>query len=180
MADFINSLHPAIICLIVCLSKVLEISIQNLKIMLMVKGQKIRATMLAFLECLIWGLVISSVITTLGNNMFLLFFYCLGYALGLFVGSTLENKIALGTTNIEFIVSEKNTEKIITYLKEKEKGFTIFEGKGSKGKVNMILVVVSRKEAKSLITEIEEICEDDVFEIMSDVSKFTGGYGIKK
>ena len=146
----------------------------------MVKGQRFRAAMLGFIECIIWGLVISSVITTLGNNIFLLLFYCFGYALGLFIGSTLENKIALGTTNIQFVVSEENTEKITTYLKEKEKGFTIFEGKGSKGKVNMVFVVVSRKEAKSLITEIEEICEDDVFEIMSDVSKFTGGYGIKK
>lgn len=180
MADLISSLHPAIICLIVCLSKILEISIQNLKIMLMVKGQKIRATMLAFLECLIWGLVISSVITTLGNNMFLLFFYCLGYALGLFIGSTLENKIALGTTNIEFIVSEKNTEKIKEYLKEKNKGFTVFSGEGSKGKVNMIFVVTARKEAKYLIKDIRELCDDEVFEVTSDVSKFTGGYGIKK
>lgn len=180
MKDLLMNLNPVLVCLIVCFSKILEISIQSIKTVMMVKGHKFRATCLGFIECLIWGLVVSAVITTLGNNIFLLFFYCLGYALGLFIGSTIENKIAIGTTNIQLIVNEKNTEIVVNYLKEQEKGFTVFEGQGSKEKVNMIFIIVSRKEAKKLLNQMRILCNNEIFEIASDVSKFTGGYGIKK
>lgn len=180
MSELILTLPQIVICIIVAMAKVLEISIQSLKTVLMVKGQRVRAALLGFTECVVWGLIISAIITTLGNNLLLLFFYCFGYALGLFIGSTIENKIALGTTNIEIIANEENTEKIIKYLKENNKGFTVFEGKGSKETVNMILIIVSRKESKQLLKEMRELCDNDVFEITSDVSRFTGGYGIKK
>ena len=83
---------------------------------LMVKGQKLKAAVLGFVECAIWGLVISTIIGTLGDNLFLLAFYCVGYATGLFLGSTIESKIALGTSNLQLIANDENTEKIISYL----------------------------------------------------------------
>ena len=111
MSEFLASIHPALVCLIVCAAKIIEITIQSLKTCMMVKGQKIKAAGLGFAECVIWGLVISTIISTLGDNLLLLLFYCIGYATGLFLGSTLEGKIALGTsflgrtTKIIFILS---------------------------------------------------------------------------
>lgn len=180
MIAFINNLHPVLICILVCFSKILEISIQSLKTVLLVKGEKIKAAILGFVECVVWGLVISSVITTLGDNLFLLFFYCLGYATGLIVGSYIENKIAVGTCHIQLIANEENTKKIISYLKENDKGFTVFKGEGAKEKNNMIFVVVSRKETKKVLKEIRKICDNQVFEVTTDVNKYVGGYGIKK
>lgn len=177
MSEFLASLHPIIVCMLVFFSKVLEITVQSLKVTLMVKGQKVRATLLAFLECAIWGLVISTIISTLGDNMLLLFFYCAGYALGLFIGSTIEGKIALGTTNITLIANQKNTEKIKKYLKENNRGFTVFDGQGAKEKMNMIMIVVPRKESKKLLKEVKQLCDNQVFEVSSEVSKISGGYG---
>ena len=180
MADFINSLHPILVCLLVCGSKILEISIQSVKTVLLVKGERFKAAFLGFLECVVWGLVISSIIATLGNNIFLLFFYCLGYATGLLIGSYIESKVAVGTCHIQLIANEENTDKIVEYLKENEKGFTVFEGEGAKGKNNMIFVVVSRKETKKVLKDIRVLCENQVFEVTTDVNKYVGGYGIKK
>ena len=42
----------------------------------------------------------------------LLLFYCVGYATGLFLGSTIESKIALGTSNLQLIANDENTENI--------------------------------------------------------------------
>ena len=178
MSIFIASLHPALVCLMVCASKILEISIQSLKTVMMVKGQKTKAAMLGFIECVIWGLVVSSVITTLGDNIALLLFYCLGYALGLYIGSSIEGKIALGTSNIQFIANEKNTKKIIDYLTEHNKGYTVFEGKGAKEKVNQIVIITQRKEGKKIIEDIKQVCGEEVFTTTSDVSRFVGGHGI--
>ena len=147
MSEFLSSIHPIAVCFIVCAAKIIEITIQSLKTCMMVKGQRLKAAGLGFIECTIWGLVISTIIGTLGDNLFLLAFYCMGYATGLFLGSTLEGKIALGTSSLQLIANEENTAKIVGYLKENSRGYTLFEGQGSKDKMTMILIVLPRREA---------------------------------
>lgn len=180
MSEFLASLHPVAVCFIVCAAKIIEISIQSLKTCMMVKGQRLKAAMLGFIECMIWGLVISTIIGTLGDNLFLLLFYCVGYATGLFLGSTIENKIALGTSNLELIANDDSTKKITEYLKEKGKGYTVFEGRGSTDKMNMIFIVLPRKETPKVLKEIRKLCDNKVFVVASEVSKYAGGYGMVK
>lgn len=180
MSDFLASIPDALVCLIVCCAKIVEISIQSLKTCMMVKGQRLKAAGLGFIECTIWGLVISTIISTLGDDYILLLFYCLGYATGLFLGSTIENKIALGTSNLELIAGDKSTEKITAYLKSNNMGYTVFEGHGSTDKMNMIFIVLPRKETPKALKEIRAACDNQVFVAVSEVSKYAGGYGVVK
>ena len=183
MSEFLEMLRgisPFLVCLLVCGAKIVEITIQSLKTCMMVKGQRLKAAALGFVECMIWGLVISTLIGTLGNDPLLLVFYCVGYATGLFLGSTIENKIALGTSNLELIASDESTEKITAYLRESGKGYTVFEGKGSKDKMNMIFIVLSRRETPKVLKGIKASCDNKVFVVASEVSKYAGGYGMVK
>jgi uncharacterized protein YebE (UPF0316 family) len=180
MSGFLASLDPIIVCLIVCFAKIVEITIQSLKTCMMVKGQRLKAAGLGFVECTIWGLVISTIIGTLGDNIFLLLFYCVGYAAGLFLGSSIENKIALGTSNLELIASDESTGKITQYLKENNRGYTVFEGHGSKDKMNMIFIVLPRRETPRVLRDIRKCCDNKVFVVASEVSKYAGGYGMVK
>lgn len=180
MSEFLSSLHPALVCLLVCCAKIVEITIQSLKTCMMVKGQRLKAAGLGLVECAIWGLVISTIIGTLGDNLLLLAFYCVGYATGLFLGSTIENKIALGTSNLELIASDESTAKITAYLRENGRGYTVFEGHGSKDKMNMIFIVLPRKETPRALKEIRRACDGKVFVVASEVSKYAGGYGMVK
>ena len=180
MSEFLASLHPVVVCLIVCAAKIIEITIQSLKTCMMVKGQRLKAAGLGFIECAIWGLVISTIIGTLGDDLFLLAFYCIGYAAGLYIGATLEGKIALGTSSLQLIANDENTQKIVGYLKEKSRGYTVFDGRGSKDKMNMIFVVLPRKETQRLAKEIRKLCQNNVFVVVDDVNKYSGGYGMLK
>lgn len=183
MSEFIeilNGIHPILVCLLVCAAKIVEITIQSLKTCMMVKGQRLKAAGLGFIECTIWGLVISTIIGTLGDNIGLLLFYCVGYATGLFLGSTLESKIALGTSNLELIANDESTAKITEYFKANNRGYTVFEGKGSTDKMNMIFVVLPRKETPRALKEIRAVCDNKVFVAVSEVSKYAGGYGTVK
>ena len=180
MSEILASLHPIVVCFIVCAAKIVEITIQSLKTCMMVKGQRLKAAGLGFVECTIWGLVISTIIGTLGDNIFLLLFYCVGYATGLFLGSTIESKIALGTSNLELIANDDSTEKITSYLKENNRGYTVFNGYGSTDKMNMIFIVLPRRETPKTLKEIRRICDNKVFVVASEVSKYAGGYGMVK
>ncbi len=183
MSEFLSAIReisPILVCLLVCAAKIVEITIQSLKTCMMVKGQRLKAAGLGFVECTIWGLVVSTIIGTLGDDVFLLLFYCVGYATGLFLGSTIENKIALGTSNLEIIASDESTEKIVAYLNGHGRGYTIFEGHGSKDKMNMIFIVLPRKEAPKLLRELRQNCDNKIFVVASEVSKYAGGYGMMK
>lgn len=180
MSDFLNSIPPILVCLIICAAKIIEITIQSLKTCMMVKGQRLKAAGLGFVECAIWGLVISTIIGTLGDNLFLLLFYCIGYATGLFLGSTIESKIALGTSNLELIANDDSTGKIVAYLKENGRGYTVLDGYGSTEKMNMIFIVLPRRETPKVLREIRAICDNKVFVVASEVSKYAGGYGMVK
>ena len=180
MSEFLEMLPPVVVCLLVCGAKIVEITIQSLKTCMMVKGQSLKAAGLGFIECTIWGLVISTIIGTLGDNPLLLLFYCVGYATGLFLGSTIESKIALGTSNLELIANDESTEKITEYLKEKGRGYTVFDGHGSTDKMNMIFIVLPRREVSKVLKEIRALCDNKVFVVASDVSKYAGGYGTLK
>ncbi len=180
MSEFLASIHPFAVCFIVCAAKIIEITIQSLKTCMMVKGERLKAAGLGFIECTIWGLVISTLIGTLGDNLFLLFFYCIGYATGLFLGSTIENKIALGTSNLEIIANAESTGKITDYLKERGMGYTVFEGYGSTDRMNMIFIVLARKEAGRVLKELRRACDNKMFVAVSEVSKYAGGYGMVK
>jgi uncharacterized protein YebE (UPF0316 family) len=147
---------------------------------MMVKGQRLKAAGLGFIECTIWGLVISTIIGTLGDNIFLLAFYCVGYATGLFLGSTLESKIALGTSSLQLIANDEYTAKIISYLQENSRGYTVFEGYGSTDKMNMIMIVLPRRDATSMLKQIRSICQNNVFVVVDDINKYAGGYGMVK
>ncbi len=180
MSEFLASIHPVAVCLIVCAAKIIEITIQSLKTCMMVKGQRLKAAGLGLLECAIWGLVISTIIGTLGDNLFLLAFYCLGYAAGLFLGATLEGKIALGTSSLQLIANDENTKRIISYLKENSRGYTVFEGQGSTDKMNMIFIVLKRRDALAVLKHIRVICQNNVFVVVDDVNRYAGGYGMLK
>ena len=180
MSELLAALPPIVLCIIVCATKILEISIQSLKTCMMVKGQRLKAAGLGFIECVVWGLVVAAVIGTLGDNLLLLLFYCIGYAAGLFIGSTIEGKIALGTSNLELIASDESTEKITAYLKQNDLGYTVLPGHGANEKMNMIFIVLPRKRTKRALNEIRACCDNKVFVVASEVSKYAGGYGMVK
>lgn len=167
-------------CLAVCAAKILEISISSIKTVCMVKGERKLAACLAFIECLVWGLVVSSVIATLNSNYYMLFSYCFGYACGLYLGSLIEAKIALGTSSVQIIVSKEHTESVENLLKSNNHGYTVLDGHGAKNEQCVIIMILPRKEVKPVMKEIRNICNKEVFMISSEVSKFVGGYGVRK
>ena len=78
------------------------------------------------------------------------------------------------------MVKSDKVEKVIEYLNNSNRGFTVLDGKGSKEAMSVVMIVLPRKEVKAVISDIIKLCDKEVFVVSSEVSKFVGGYGIKK
>ena len=47
-------------------------------------------------------------------------------------------------------------------------------------KMNMIFIVLPRKETPQTLREIRKCCDNKVFVAVSEISKYAGGYGMVK
>ena len=180
MHELIQNLHPILIAIIILFAKTLELSLSAIKTVFISKNKKLFAVLFGFTECIVWALVVSAVITSLTSNILWLLAYCIGYSLGIFIGLLIEEKIALGIKQIEFVVDNFNLLIIEQYLKQNEYGFYVTDGYGKSGGLYIIKTIVQRKNEPKVIKEIGEIADWHFFTSTSDVSKTVGGYGLHR
>lgn len=180
MYNLINNLHPIIISIIILLAKTLELSLSAVKTVFISKGKKPFEVIVGFTECVVWALIVSAVITSLTSNVLWLLGYCIGYSLGIFVGLIIEEKIAIGIKQLEFVVDQFNSLIITQYLKEHNYGFYVVDGYGKEGEVFIVKTIIQRKNESKVIKEIGEIADWHFFTSTSDISRTIGGYGLKR
>lgn len=139
--------------LFIFICKILENSIATLRLIIVSNGKKLEGAILNFILSFIW--IISTSLVVLNNNIYKVLIFAIGSLIGSYVGSILEEKIALGN-NMLFVVSKKykkinNLEN--TYLINKD----------------ILMIMVKRKERKKIIDKILNI--DNKAIIISESAK---------
>ena len=90
-------------------SKILENTLATLRIILVSNGKKKLGAILQGLVTLLWILVTGTVIINLNQDIFKIIVFCLGSIVGSYLGSYLEEKIALGSNTIIAIIHPKDS-----------------------------------------------------------------------
>src|SRR5690625_517907 len=121
----------------------------TMRVVFISKGLKYLAPLVGFIESIIWLLAVSQILQHV-NNLFYIVAYGSGYAIGNFIGSTREGKLSLGRVIVRIICTNDST-KLIQALKESNFGFTLVDGHGSKGEVQLICSVINRKHIDEMI-----------------------------
>ncbi len=104
---------------------------------------------IAFVEVLVWLVAITQVMNNLSNFASYLA-WAGGFSAGTWLGMVIEEKIALGHLIVR-IITEKRKPSILKELREAGFGSTSLDAHGSMGPVNIIFIVVSRKELQRLL-----------------------------
>lgn len=129
--------------LIICLCRIADVTLGTMRIILVTKGYRKVAPIAGFFEVLIWLFVMTQVIKHM-DNLACYFGWATGFATGVYVGSWIENKIALGIVIIRMIISDEADQLSIS-LKEGGFSVTYVAGIGSKGPVKVLYTVTQRK-----------------------------------
>ncbi len=140
-------------------AKLLENAISTLRLIVVSSGKKIFGAILNLIVSIIWIFSTSLAIINIKDILNIIAF-ALGSFIGSYIGSIIEEKIAIGS-NMLFIV----TKKEIT-IKEKldELKYTSFIIND-----DIILIMVDRKKRKNLLNIIRKIDPDST--IISDKAK---------
>jgi uncharacterized protein YebE (UPF0316 family) len=120
------------------------VTLGTLRIIFVSRGQKVLAPLLGFFEILTWLFAIGQTMRNLHNPACFLAFAA-GFTLGNFLGILIEKMLAMGMVIVRIITHQDATE-LVTHLRAANFGVTCVEGLGAKGKVQIIMTVVKRKQ----------------------------------
>jgi uncharacterized protein YebE (UPF0316 family) len=138
--------------LIMCM-RICDVTFGTFRILLVSQGKKYHAGIAGFFEVLIWIFAMRYIVQHMDQNINL-FGYALGYALGNILGITLEQRVALGYSQIN-IISRHHTDVIADKLRMAKFGVTILPAEGSAGGVSILIVIIKRKFLKDLMKIVE-------------------------
>lgn len=139
-----------IFCLRIC-----DVTLDTMRIILMTKGYRNLAPIIGFFELLIWIVAISRTMQNLNNNWLCYIAYAGGFATGNYVGMLVDEKLALGHEIIR-IIAKSGTLEIANGLRKAGFGVTTVKATGMEGDVEIIFVVVNRKNLQHAIGIIQE------------------------
>jgi len=83
-------------CLLIIVARIGDVSLGTVRAIMTIQGRRMIALSVGVFELLIWVFVVSHVIQDLRAEPIYGVAYALGFALGTFVGMTIEAKLALG------------------------------------------------------------------------------------
>ena len=140
---------------LIFLSRIADQSIGTMRLIFLSKGYRFIAPMLGFFEVIIWLIAVSQIMKHLDNALCYIA-YGAGFAMGNFIGMTLEERISIGTVLVRIIPS-MNTDELIESLRIRNFGFTTIDAEGSRGEVKILISIINRKDLKEYISIINTI-----------------------
>ena len=152
------------------------VSIFTLRLTLVIKGKRATASMLSMVEVFIYLIGLQIVLDNLSSPVYIAA-YCVGFGLGVFLGSKIEEALALGYSVVQVIADTVNTD-LPDQLRACGYGVTVWQGEGRNGPRLVMQVLVKRSAEKRLLEAITSKAPK-AFIISHEPRHFRGGFWAK-
>ncbi|RBW68955.1 DUF2179 domain-containing protein [Bacillus taeanensis] len=161
--------------LLIFVLQVVYIALNTLRIVFVVKNIMTLASLLGFLEMLVYVFGLGIVL----NNPTLLgmIIYALGFAAGIYVGGYIEQKLAIGYITVSVNIPNKNYE-LIECLRNEGFGVTVFNGEG-RDSIRYHLKILAKRSREEVLLKLIDDHEPRAFIISYEPRKFKGGFLLK-
>jgi uncharacterized protein YebE (UPF0316 family) len=152
------------------------VPIMTLRTIFLVKNMSVAASSFGILEALIYVFGLSLVFS--GHQSIAgMVVYAVGFGVGLYIGTRIENKLAIGYTTLVVNLLDNN-EELIVILRNKGFGVTVFEGMGRDSKRYQLEILTKRNREHEAMNIIGDY-EPKAFIISYEPRKFKGGFLVK-
>jgi len=149
-----NLFATVVLPLLIFLARIIDVSINTVRIIFVMTGKKLLSTFLGFLESLIWLLAIGQIFKHM-DNVYSYIAYPSGFAAGIYVGMLIEEKLALGKVVVR-VISSENIDSVVAYLKTNRFKYSIISGESEKGMEKILFTVVKRESLPDVRAKISE------------------------
>lgn len=135
--------------------KIIEDALATLRLIVVSNGKKKLGAILQFVVTLIWIILTGTVLMGLQKDIFKAIAFALGALFGSYLGSVLEEKIALGTNAFMVEISYDNSLKLIQRL-ENEK-FQVSKIKSDNDGKIILMITGARKKTGKIVKIIKDV-----------------------
>lgn len=164
-----------ITCIIIFVARIMDVSLGSLRIIFLGKEKSLLAFCFGFLEIFIWFIVAKDALVN-GDNWFIVMAYCLGYAVGTYIGSLLSEKFIKGTLGVQ-VVTSNHDAAIVDEIRKN--GFAVsaidIKGKDSKVSKYMLFMEVNKKRFDTLRRLVKRL-DPSAFVVVNDTKYVQNGY----
>ena len=156
--------------------KIMEVTFGTLRIVLINRGEKTIGSLIAFVEITIWLIVASSVLNGFREDFLKGVFYALAFAAGNYIGSWLDELLAIGLSSVQVIISDCNRAKQVEEaLRAQGFGVTSLDVHGKDDDHQLLQMTIKRKRLNEMVDWLESNCQDAVITVC-DVKTQRGAY----
>jgi uncharacterized protein YebE (UPF0316 family) len=142
--------------LVIFFLRIIDVSCDTMRVIFAIRGKRAIAAALGFIQALVWIFAVGNAVKHL-NSVLHVFGYAGGYAMGTYIGVSLEQAIAYGVATVR-IVTKRAGIGIAAALREQGYGVTESQGAGRDGAVDVLNSVVQRRhldDVLSLVTTMD-------------------------
>lgn len=160
--------------------KFIEVTVSTLRIVIVTKGERLKGAFIAFFEVMLWVFVASLVIDGITEDPIKIIIYGAAFASGNYLGSILEEKLALGTINLQAIVSQIEGLSLVDHVRELGYAVTTVEGEGKESKKLILYMHTPRKNVPELLKILRKQVPSIVITIHEIRPVYGGFRGLRK
>lgn len=168
------------LCLKVFFGRFIEVTLSTMNTIYIVKGKRLIATIVGFIDILIWFLIVKEALNTPEDSIWIALSYAGGYAFGTYFGSVFAVVFIKGTTQVH-IVTKNIENKVTDAIKENGFGASIVPcyGLNSEEQSLMIYAQVDNKKLKNFKKLIKKIDPSAFVTITESKDNLNGFFGEK-
>ena len=127
-------------------AKIIEVSVFTMRTVYMTRGNKKAAVMFGAVGITLWLIVVSSVLMNITEDPLRAVVYVLAFALGVYFGMAIEDKLAIGLAQIEVIAECETANEITEKFRKLNYRVTTFNCEGLDGKKISMVLKIHRKD----------------------------------
>lgn len=161
------------LCLKVFFARIIDVTLGTIRTMFTVKGKRIVAALIGFVEVLIWFLVVREALSTDDKSIYIAISYALGFATGTYFGGFLASKLIKGKIAVQ--VFTENI-KIVDILREAGYAVTVMDCKGYNTKSKYMLYIGVDKKKEHELRRIIEQLDEAAFIVENETNYVENGY----
>ena len=160
-----------LLCVKVFFARIIDVCLGAFRTVNIVRGNRVIAAVIAFIEVLIWYSIAREVLTPKNISIFIPLSYASGYATGTFLGTFLSGYLIKGYLTIH-VISNKISKKDIEEIKDEGFGVSSLNTIDNK----ILLIIEINKKRLDKLRELIKDLDGDAFMIINETKYVNNGF----